>query len=207
MLSFMYNGEIPLEFYATTGNTFTEIYSIDKNLDEKFDEEDDKEVYDFQYAVLTSRYSFSCANLLPCAAQDNGVVILGETSSGGACNFAIHFLPDGSLYTVSGSIKLIHANGRDYDSGAAPDVPLPGYDDNYEGFWDIDAINAGIDSFYSQKNSAASETEAEMNKNDLPSGEDNSAIAVIVIAVAAFVIIDLIVIILLIKKKKKKAEE
>ena len=133
-----------------SGSTVKTNILVDKNLDGKFDEKDDAVKYDFRFAVITSKYSYSNANCMPCAAQDGGVAILGESSGGGSCVISGHFTPDGILYSISGSSLDIHPNGEDVDAGTAPDTALSGAKEGYKGFYDIDAINKGIDAFYNK---------------------------------------------------------
>ena len=38
---------------------------------------------DMNFAILTSKASFSSGNFMPCIAQEKGIAILGETSGGG----------------------------------------------------------------------------------------------------------------------------
>ena len=148
MLSVMCGEDDHLTKSSFSDSTFRTNLLVDKNLDGAFDERDDAVSYDFRFSVITSRYSYSNANCMPCAAQDMGVAVLGEPSGGGSCIISAHYYPDGCMYAVSGSSKNIHPDGRDVDSGTAPDTVLPGAGEDYAGFYDIDAINAGIDAFF-----------------------------------------------------------
>lgn len=67
-----------------TGEIASDKYWSDTNLDGKIDEKDLEKQYDFRYAILTTRCSFSCGNLLPIYAQEKGVMIIGENSGGGS---------------------------------------------------------------------------------------------------------------------------
>ncbi len=148
MLSLMHVDHNFLARCEASSNTYPLLLKIDKNLDGVIDEKDDEVQYSFDCAILTSQYSFSCANLMPCFAQDNGVAILGETSGGGCCDISVHYYPDGSLYAISGSTVMLRKSGADVDGGAVPDASLPGAASDYDGFYDIDAINAGFDAYY-----------------------------------------------------------
>lgn len=217
----------PTESCVLTGNTFKEIADVDKNLDGKFDEKDDTVTYDLNFAFLTSSSSFSCANLTPCTAQDNGIAILGEKSGGGTCNIAPHFFPDGGMYTLSGLYTTLHDNGEDFDSGAIPDVVLPGADKDYEGFYDIDRINAGIKGFYSDaprtiqmtekatESTEPAETTEPTEKIDNSDVEpknpvtDNQSVMMIVftVIIALAVILIMLAVVMLIGKKKKQKND
>lgn len=135
---------------TASGSIFTQNILVDKNLDGKFDEKDDAVSYDFRFAVITSQYSYSNANCMPCAAQDSGVAILGEKSGGGSCVVSARYAPEGNMYVISGTSHNIHTDGSYVDDGTTPDTPLPGAEKSYSGFYDFDAINKGIDAFYSK---------------------------------------------------------
>ena len=51
--------------------------------------------YDFNYAVLTTRASFSYGNLLPCVMQEHGAVLIGEPTGGGSCSVQMSVLTGG----------------------------------------------------------------------------------------------------------------
>ena len=166
------------EKIEVTGNVLEISEEIDKNLDGAFDAKDDDFRYDFRYAVLISRFSFSGANLMSCAAQDNGVAVLGETGGGGCCNITPRILPDGSVCQTSGMFKLIHHDGRDYDAGAVPDTALPGADARYVGFYDIGRMEEGVERFYSERAEAstAAETTAQPVTEELTEGTEAPAV-------------------------------
>ena len=223
MLSVICGVNGPDEISTITGNVFELTSPIDKNLDGKFDEKDDKVQYDFEYAILTTSCSFSCANLLPCAAQDNGICIVGERSGGGCCNIAVHIFPDGTLYTLSSTSKVIRADGTDNDTGAEPDVSLPGSEDDYENFFDIDKINTGIDEFYQgvthdatepadetqspAATDAANVTICSDSKDSDDSGNEWLFYLLIGVIVSSAVILIIFIILYINDKKKEKKEK
>ena len=135
---------------SVSDSTFKTNVLVDKNLDGKFDKKDEAVSYDFKFAIITSQYSYSNANCMPCAAQDGGIAILGETSGGGSCIISAHYFPNACLYSISGSSYNIHPDGTDVDSGTKPDTALPGADKSYAGFYDLNTINAGIEAFYNK---------------------------------------------------------
>lgn len=216
MMSIVCGDNGPEDLNILSGNRYKPDSRVDKNLDGKFDEEDDKVKYDFEYAVLTTAASFSCANLLPCFAQDNGICIVGEKSSGGTCNVTVHLFPDGALYTTSGSSKILRSDGSDNDKGAIPDAELSGEDDNYSGFFDIEKINAAIDSFYENKTEIATESEtadetAPQNAAQDSASSDSGSSGMWLIflwvgLIVAAVVILLIFIVVIIRHEKKKKD-
>ena len=141
-----------------TGNTIVSPVLLDLNSDGSIDEKDKEVVYDFNYALLTSSYSFSCGNLLSVIAKDNGIAILGQTSGGGECMISKYYLPESHYYLISGIDKSISESGRSVDRGAEPDYDLLSavsdpetevvYPD-YTGFYDIDKLGQLVEEYYS----------------------------------------------------------
>ena len=150
MMSLVSGNVDHVEQIALTGNRFVEDLIVDKNLDGKFDEQDDALHYDFHVAMLTSQFSYSMGNQLPCTAQDHGLCIIGENSAGGTFNISPRYYPDGALYSTSGSMGAIRANGEDADLGVTPAEKLPGLASFYDGFYDLEAINAAVSKFYGE---------------------------------------------------------
>lgn len=143
-----------------TGEIGTGKAYFDFNLDGKFDDLDKDVTYDFNFAVLTSHNSFSCGNLLPIFANDNGIAVFGETSGGGACAVGMFYTPDLFPFTMSGSSKYIDNNGVDADKGARIDVELTAKTTDsfgnetvdYTGLYDIDRLGELTDKFYASAN-------------------------------------------------------
>ena len=104
----------------------TEYYSIDINLDGKFNTEDVVEAakFDFNIGVLTSAYSFSCANLYPSVMKELGFKIMGERSGGGSCAINITTSADGLLYVHSAYHCLSDQFGNNIDSGVSVDLEI-----------------------------------------------------------------------------------
>ena len=120
-------GKAPFSLTNTmTGKTVTAMYRTDVNLDREFDERDTldgKNLY-----CLISPFSFSCGNLVPRAFKDSGrVILLGQTSGGGACLVQQMSTAWGTSYQLSGVKRLSFVkNGAyyDVDQGVTPDVTL-----------------------------------------------------------------------------------
>ena len=109
-----------------TGQTITERFDVDRNLDGRFDEADDAVDYsDLNFAVLTSGYSYSCGNQLPCLMRDAGVPIIGERSGGGSCSLQRDLTGEGLVYSHSSWIsRLVNDAGEEIDDGVPVDVDL-----------------------------------------------------------------------------------
>ena len=140
---------------AMTGNVFEEDKMIDLNLDGKFDDADKNVCYDFNFAVLTSQVSYSCGNLVPCIAQQDGILVLGETSGGGCCMVTKNYFADSENFSLSNVKILLRKDLTDVDSGAKVDYDLTkkaadGTTD-YSGLYDFNKINMCINEFYDIK--------------------------------------------------------
>ena len=62
-----------------TGNISRIDHDMDLKLDGEINDLDKSVYYDFEYAFITSKNSYSCGNLLPCLAKDAGFPILDVT--------------------------------------------------------------------------------------------------------------------------------
>lgn len=154
--------------YTITGNISNYSYELDLNLDGEINDLDKDVYYDLEYAVLTSNISFSCGNLLPALARDNGIAVIGGTSGGGACALSINFTAESMPYTLSSYDKFISADNGDVDSGIVPDYDLTkkvvtesGEKVDYSALYDIAGYEAMIDEFYG----------VSVETTDEPSGE------------------------------------
>ena len=186
---------------SISGNVIRDTVHIDKNLDGKIDKADDDVKYDFQFAVLASRVSFSCGNLLPAIAKDNGIMVLGEHSGGGGCMVSTAMLPGGLSYAFSGICCLIDKNGALIDGGVEPDAVL--VKENADGktdfkqLYNIKTIGEKMDAFYA---AAASSDSA---KSESSCGSCGLPVWAIVLIIAGAVILVGAVVIIIIKKRKK----
>ena len=115
-----FNGYNPL-----TRQHMRAVVHSDRNLDGVIDENDEEVKYDFNYAVLTTRVSFSCGNLFPCVMQDHGAVLLGEPTGGGSCCVQMGVLTGGGAYMMSSCIwALRDENGESVEGGCKTDLPI-----------------------------------------------------------------------------------
>jgi C-terminal processing protease CtpA/Prc len=129
-----------------TGAMSSAIYRADANRDRKFDEKDtvaDKNIY-----CLISPYSFSCANLVPCALKDsNKATLLGKTSGGGSCMVQFASSAWGSSFRISSPKRLSFLkNGSfyDIDQGIDPDY----YINDIANFYDREALTQFINGLF-----------------------------------------------------------
>jgi hypothetical protein len=92
--------------------------------------ESDYVAYDYNWYIISSKVSFSAANLMISMAQENGIAtIMGQPSSGGASSIGTIITPDGTALLVSTnsvlSIRTGNAvDGYEYQSieyGVTPD--------------------------------------------------------------------------------------
>ncbi|MBO5575516.1 MAG: hypothetical protein J5956_04365 [Ruminococcus sp.] len=146
---------------APTGNTINTKYVLDLDHNGTIDDKDKSVYYDFNYAILTSKSSFSSANMLPCLAKDNGILILGETSGGGTCMGSQHCYADSVYFAAAGLYTMNRKDGTDLDAGAAVDFDLTAKNadgtTSYLGFYDFAKLEECIDKFYGVTQEAAPE--------------------------------------------------
>lgn len=97
------------------------------------------------FAVLTSRSSFSCANMFPTICADAGIPIIGEPSGGGTCFVAWAITVDGFPYQYSGNTRLAREDGSTVENGVPVTKPL-----TYDQFYDDAALQAVMDELISE---------------------------------------------------------
>ena len=157
---------------TTSGNVLHNTMMLDLNLDGVFDDADKEVAYDFNFAILSSVYSFSSGNLLPVAAKEKGILILGETSGGGACSLVKHYLADSHFYFVSNTSKFCVESGADVDLGAQPDYELTSVAGDgtvdYSGLYDIDSLAGLIEAFYACEEHVPGDT---VTENVIPASD------------------------------------
>lgn len=126
ILSMIYGQDAPYyRLDVDTGFHRLDVFTADKNLDGIIDEEDEKVRYDFNYAIMISKYSFSCANALPNLAHEKGVPLLGCATSGGACNVSTFALPGQcNSYSLSSTLLITDSAYQSVDPGIEPDYRM-----------------------------------------------------------------------------------
>ena len=169
-----------------TGNIFESYCTVDINLDGVIDESDKEVYYDFEFAVQTSRYSYSCSNLLPSLAKDNGIAVIGETSGGGSCALDIIITPELMPYTISMYSKFINKNNEDLDNGVIPDYNLTSMTKDeygnevvdYSEMYNVAAYSSMIDEFYGVTNEPVEPSEQSSEESfEKPSKEPSNELS------------------------------
>lgn len=122
MMAIMADQKTSVNENVRLGVKTTTFYTADKNLDGKFDDADKDLKFDLNFGVLTSRCSFSSANILPSDARDSQILILGEKSGGGSCSVMNYMTADGMPITISSAkIRFANHKGENIDAGTEPD--------------------------------------------------------------------------------------
>ena len=105
-------------------------FEFDLNLDGSIDENDvSMKEMGKNVAVIISDHSFSCGNMLPCVLDEltDDVLLIGQTSGGGACEVGFLSTTTGAIVQLSSEQRFVTMkNGyiKDIDGGIAPDVYL-----------------------------------------------------------------------------------
>ena len=130
---------------GATGTIASATCRVDTNSDDRYDALDSFG-NTFNFYILTSDCSFSCANAFPCIAQLEGIAkIIGQKSGGGECAVAIHYLPNSQYVYHSSNIHLGYYDSDNkeftgFEQGATPDIEISNTDD----FYDIEKLNSLI---------------------------------------------------------------
>lgn len=131
-----------------TGQRQKIYYDVDCNFDGVFDENDKDVKYDLNIAVLISKISFSCANLLPSLMKDTGFPVIGERSGGGACAVQPFITPEGMQFQISSArARLTNDKWENIDTGIEPNYVVD-TTDGYDAFYDVSAISDIINNHY-----------------------------------------------------------
>lgn len=118
-------------------------YEVDTNLDGVYDEKDSYEGK-YKYFVLSSGYSFSCANLFAGICKDSGLAkIIGHQSGGGACAVTYTATPDGKPFRISGlTRKGLKDNPAEHDDyGVLIDAEINNVSDYYNDTYLDELVN------------------------------------------------------------------
>jgi C-terminal processing protease CtpA/Prc len=99
---------------------------IDANFDRVFDDKDKAPRHpELNIAIMTSRYAFSCGNLLPSLMKDYGFLIIGQKSGGGSCSIQQMCTAEGFCYILSSArLRLNNKAGENIDGGVEPHIAL-----------------------------------------------------------------------------------
>ena len=141
ILGFMTNDDICLEMTnIKTKEKIRQKTRIDANYDGNFD---DNDAFDnFNYYILSSGFSFSCANIFVNYCKENKLAtILGQKTGGGACSISKIILPTGLSLQMSTINGFYNSDGVVLpDFGVKVDIEIS-YDDMYNKDCLLSAIN------------------------------------------------------------------
>ena len=111
-----------------TSADYTVVYKSDVNLDGKITEDDTLDGKGLELYCLTSGCSFSCGNLVPAMFKESGkVILLGQTTGGGACVVQSSIAADGTIFCYSSNKHICTVKNGSYysvDQGVAPDFTI-----------------------------------------------------------------------------------
>ena len=136
-----------------TDSVVTTKFDLDANFDGVFDEKDKNVSYHYNYAILSSAYSFSCGNLLPSQAKDNNIMLLGDKSGGGSCAVVDTTTYEGLYVRLSCQNHFLMKNNEELEMGVTPDLYL--YEKNestydFSKFYDFSYISTKMNEFYNK---------------------------------------------------------
>ena len=133
-------------------NNYTTVYyDFDANFDGVFDEKDKEYKYNFNFAILTSGYSFSCGNMLPLIAKENGIMTIGDKSGGGSCAVLDAITAEGLYIRSSSQDHMTFLNGDEAEFGVDVDYKLVnknGETYDFSNFFNIEIIGREMNNFY-----------------------------------------------------------
>jgi C-terminal processing protease CtpA/Prc len=129
----------------------TKYQDFDMNFDGVFDDSDVSPYTDYNYGVLTSKFSFSCGNNFPWFMHEHGAMILGEQSTGGACAIRLSSTGGINLQASSAADCGVNDEGGTIDNGCPVDAELLTEDENpTEGFYDLETLSELMNEFFSE---------------------------------------------------------
>lgn len=120
-------------------------YEVDLNHDGIYAGEEDTYEGKYNFYILTSEFSFSCANALPTYAKYHGIPIIGKKSGGGSCTIVGFCDTCGSVYTTSSINKFCFADDDDNFVTNDGGVPVD-YNLDSDSWYDMEKLNAFVTS-------------------------------------------------------------
>ena len=134
------------------GQMQTYKYEVDRDLNGTIDAADADVHYDLDYAVLTGRDSFSCANYCAEFMKENGIPIFGHRTAGGSCSILKFASPEGFLYSMSSAQqRLVDPDGNVVE-GVDPDFVLSPIEEggtvDYTEMYDFEKIGDMMEEWY-----------------------------------------------------------
>lgn len=167
---------------TVTGKAIGFPVEFDLDLDGDFDEDDLNVSYDFNFGVVSSKMSFSCANILATYADELGICVLGEKSGGGACANCLIFDAESNFFCLSASQKFVSQSGRDVEPGAVVDYQLAEYSEvdgktvtDYSKLYDIASLGKMTEEFYVEDVSAPDSSSSQESTSDSSSAASTSS--------------------------------
>ena len=143
---FSNKADLPYE-NVLTGQKMKATFEVDRNLDKKFDENDQEVKYHLNFAVTVSGISFSCGNLLPALLKDYGIPLIGQRTGGGACCVFYNPSADGFGYRYSSHrARMTDTKFVNIDPGIEPDYKL----EQPEDFYDLEKLEGIINAHYAK---------------------------------------------------------
>lgn len=123
ILGLMTNDDIVFEFKNTkTGLISQEIFKCDADFDGSYD---DLDAYDFNYYILCSGYTFSCANdFVNYCKEKKMAKIIGQKSGGGGCSIAPFTTPLCMTLCISSLCGLYDDNNNLIELGIDVDYEI-----------------------------------------------------------------------------------
>jgi len=129
-----------------TGQQIKSTFEVDRNLDGKFDEQDEEMNYHLNFALLVSPYSFSCGNMLPALLKDYGIPLLGMQTGGGSCAVLYNPSAEGFGYRYSTHRhRLNNTKGENIDEGIVPTYEL-----DKDDFFNVEKVTQLVEGYYAQ---------------------------------------------------------
>lgn len=150
VMGFLKNDDVHYVTYNTLSKRYSSYhYSVD--LTGKGDYSSNQ-YSKYKYAILSSEYSFSCANRFLSIAKEQKIAkIIGQKSSGGMCTVLPSVLLDGSFLTISSPNQMVTTSNekdpskkQEIESGVEVDYSL-----DYEYFYNDGALEEAIHNVYS----------------------------------------------------------
>ena len=138
-------------FDTVTENYVTTEFDFDANFDGVFNEQDKNVSYHYNYAILSSAISFSCGNLLPAQAKDNGIMLLGDKSGGGSCAVVDTATTEGLYVRLSCQNHFVTKDNQEVEMGVVPHsylVEKVGSNYNFSNFYNFSNISTLMNNFY-----------------------------------------------------------
>ena len=114
--------------YRLNNSTFEFHYEVDLNQDGKFASEGDSFEGEYNFYIMTSDSSFSCANHMATLCRNlNFGKVIGKTNGGGSCVISFLANSSGYLYHSSSSWTSLLVEDDKYvtnDNGVKPDIEI-----------------------------------------------------------------------------------